>query len=448
MPEIALPPEPKPAPPAPTPSPAPTPPPTPTPAPPKGEDPFADLDSQYATEAKAAMEAPTTAPTAPQAPAKASEQPKAPVTAKPAVEAVKPVQTAPKQLREELERTKTELKTKTDSLTDLQAKITDYEVRGKDTAALAERATKLEQQIAQLEQDNRMLRHEVSPEFKKQYDDRFEQAADEARQEVQTLPAGSKKVDPATGEAAWQSDRLANWDRDFGSLYPLPYIEAKARAKEVFGEEWERVMTHYNELHKIQRERERALKTERDTWQTKEKERQAESARQREAFNASWQKVNQDLQERVEDYRDIDPADKEVVDARQKGYQIFDAQPQTFQQKIVKDAHIRHRVAAFGPHEDQMKRAKRRTGCTQRIHEGAGIRATGKDTKTSQLRSTATGRRLGNSGETGTQLGSVSGECLASGWYPIVTQHGFVTLIKLFPLFHRSAVHRALIWRQ
>lgn len=275
----------------------------------------------------------------------------------------------PKQLRDELARTQTELKTRNSRLTDLEAKIADYERRGKDTSALAEQASKLQERINELESDNRMLRQEASPEFKKQHDDRIAQVAEDAKAEVESFQVGRYETNE-DGETHFQPSGNASWDRDFATLYQLPYVEAKNRAKAIFGDEWERVMFHYQELHRMQRDRDRALETERSTWRERETEQRAKMAQQREQFISAFKETSQNLADSVSDYKDADPEDKEVISARQNGYKVFDAAPQTLQQKIVKDAHIRHMVAAFWPMQIKLRRLEDENASLKQELEG------------------------------------------------------------------------------
>src|SRR5207253_11258826 len=100
---------------------------------------------------------------------------------------------APAELRTELERVKGELKPKTESLSSLESKIADYEKRGKDTEALVKRHADLERSIANKDAEIRALKHEASPEFKQKYDLPYNQRAEDAKQEIETLQVGQWK---------------------------------------------------------------------------------------------------------------------------------------------------------------------------------------------------------------------------------------------------------------
>lgn len=245
----------------------------------------------------------------------------------------------PKELRAELDRVKTELKNKEGAYATLEAKIADYERKGKDTTALTERLSTLEKQIETKDSEIRALKQEASPEFKKKYDEPFNRLAERAKSVVQKIQV----TDEAAGTV-----RPATWG-EFSQIYSLDEFSALRQAKETFGEDGAQVaMSYYRELHRLDDDRQVALAEEKEQWKERETAEQANQIKTREEIARLWLETNASLAEKVDDYHDS-PDDKELVDARNRALAIFDAQPKTFKEKLVKDAHNRQRVAAFAP---------------------------------------------------------------------------------------------------
>lgn len=271
-----------------------------------------------------------------------------PVSLKPADKIpVKPVNQGPKELRERLATVETELETERKSQADLKKKITDYEAKGKDTDSLRATLEASQRETESLRAENRALKQEVSPEFKKQYDEPFERAADYASSIVKSVT----KLDGTQ----------ADFEKDFAPLYQLSqanYGKAAQQARELFGDDAApMIMDQVRELRRLDIQKARALEDEKKGWKEKIEAEKGLRVQQREQFQDAWKKVNADLQNTVDEYRDpVD--DKEAVGLRQKGYQIFDAEPKTPREQLLKGAHVRHRVAAFLPNQLQISRLK------------------------------------------------------------------------------------------
>ncbi len=84
---------------------------------------------------------------------------------------------------------------------------------------------------------------------------------------------------------------------------------------------------------------------------------EAEAMARQTNIKIAWEKLNKDLSETNEDYRS--PAnDKELEELRNEGYRLFDGKASTPEQRMIKNAHIRQRVAAFAPNQVTIKRLK------------------------------------------------------------------------------------------
>lgn len=350
---------PAPAAPAASPPPAPTPPPTPAPAaapppsspgpdlPQGGEpNPFAEIDAAWAR--VEGTPAPGAPPAAPAAPAQPAGEPAKPAATPAAAKPPGAVQPAP-ELRKEYDRLKGEHAALSTKAAELERKIAEAESRGKDTEALKARLTQVEKERDDLRGELRTARQEVSPEFKEKFDKPYDEAAEYARYEVQQLTV----TDLRTSE-----QRPATFE-DFVNLYKMPSAERAAAIEAMFGPAAGLVNGHITTLKQLEFKRSRALEEERKNAAERAKADEGARLHQMEQVNAAWNKVNSDISQKVEGYHDS-PDDAESAALRQKGYQIFDSQPATLRERIVRDAHIRQRAAAFSPLMLQNQRLKAR----------------------------------------------------------------------------------------
>lgn len=346
MPETLTPPSPpsSAAPAAPSPSPNATPSPAPSPSPDAGDtqDPFAmELETKFAK---------ANADLSPNEPAKpAPKAPEAPATPpKPAPQPPK-VEAGPKALREELDRTKAELKANAEAKASLEAKIKEYDSKGKDTESLLARLKARDEEFEKLQGEIRALKQEASPEFKEKYETPFNRAADYATEVVKSI----LKTDGTP----------ADFEKDFVPIYRLAgtnYGRAAAEARELFGDDAApAIMDQVRELRRLEVQKNRAFEDEKKGWAEKQKAEEGRKVQEREHRSMLKKKVREDLRNSVETYRDpVD--DKELAEARNKGYAIFDREESDPRTQLVKDEHIRHRVAAFGPNQLQIKRLQAR----------------------------------------------------------------------------------------
>jgi hypothetical protein len=247
----------------------------------------------------------------------------------------------PKELRDRLDRAFADRDALAQKHTLLEKKLADAEAKGKDTAALAARAAELEKAVAERDAEIRMHRQEASPEFKAKYEAPFNEAAEYAKQVVAQLTVtGEDEVgNPTTRPAKWE---------DFASLYNEPFNKAIEKATAMFGPSAQVVINHLTELHRLDYVKNNALQAERANAQARMKEEDGKRVQSQEASAAAMARLNEELPQKFEAYRDP-PEDKELADARAKGFAIFDAPPASPQQAMIKFAHIRQRAAAHGP---------------------------------------------------------------------------------------------------
>jgi predicted nucleic acid-binding Zn-ribbon protein len=345
MSELANPPAPAPAPApaAPPPSPAPAPAPSPFPAatPPAdtGPDPFLEADKPF-LDAIAKVDGQP--PAAPAAPKGGTPPPKPAAAAPKPADKPKPDEKGSRgpapELRKQYETLKAEHEAVKGKIPELEAKIADWERKGKDTEALQGRLQAMEKEKAELRAQLFVYDQTKSPEFIQRFQQPFNDAADMARDEIMTLEY--KNDDETTRQATWD---------DFAKIYTtMSPSQAVTELRERFGASADLAIGHYRELTRIARIRDRAAADLRQNAEARMKEYEQRQATEKEQRTGLLGRVTKELAERVPEYHD-DPADTEASSARKQGYELFDRDPQTPREAILKDAHVRHRFAAYSP---------------------------------------------------------------------------------------------------
>lgn len=337
-------------PPAPTPTPAPSPSPSPAPSPSVSDNPFAEIDKVFKDAGHPGIDLSKEKPGAPKEDPKPEPKPEPDPKVKPEGEKRKP-----ENFRIELDRVKNELKSATDQRSALEKRIAEFEAKGKETAAMVARHEQLEKQIEALKAENRSIRFEASDEYKKDYEAPYNLSVGRAKLTVEKLNVLDE---------AGQPFRKGNFN-DFVRLYqqyredPAGAIE---RATTLFGQHGSQIIQrHIEDVDNRETSKGVRLAEEQEQWDAKSKADTARQVESREKIASAWATINKELHENTEEYHDpVD--DSELSDLRQKGYQTFDAPIQTMQQKLVKDAHIRQRVAAFGPNQLTISRLKKKVG--------------------------------------------------------------------------------------
>ncbi len=233
------------------------------------------------------------------------------------------------------------------SLQTLQAKIRDYEAKGQDTQKLVERQTILEKELEAARAEVRVIKQEADPKFVETYRKPFDDAAAYAKHVVEQLNVLDENKDPL---------RQAKFE-DLQQLYNMPINKASAVARSMFGDDSQTIINHLNELHRLDYNYQNALRNERANAAQRAKEEEGKAVAAREQIKSAYERVNHDLAETVEDYRD-QPDDKEATEMRNKGYAIFDHKPENIEKAVVKNAHVRQMVAAFFPMKLQITRLR------------------------------------------------------------------------------------------
>lgn len=331
---------------APTSAPAAAPSPTPS-----GGDDHARLEAAFSKSEFADAPEPKAEPAAPAAAKPAEPKPSTPAKSaaktpevRPPAESKDTPKDGPKALRDELERVRTENATFKKTSEEMALKIKEGEARGKDMEALKARLEQRDKEFEAMQGELRALKREASPEFKKQYEEPFQRAANQAERLMKRIqkPDGT----PATFD-------------EFASIYQtakVNYGRAVGAARELFGDDQApAVMDQVRELDRLETAKAEAFEAEKKGWEEREKAEQGRKVQEREQDAATWQKINEDLKNSVEDYRDpVD--DAELAAARANGQSLYDHEPKSKQEHLLKFAHIRHRLGAYEAQKLQIAR--------------------------------------------------------------------------------------------
>ena len=164
--------------------------------------------------------------------------------------------------------------------------------------------TALMASIQELKKKNEQLTGEISsrdfsksPDFQTKYEKPFNDAANHGKKIVESL-----QVTDAEGNA-----RAADWKKDFAPIFSLPRPAARARAKEMFGEDAGDVMAQYDKLHELQDSKEQALAE----WQTGATERDQQ---QRAQTLVRQQNISQAFDLVTKNFMESDPEFQEKPD--------------------------------------------------------------------------------------------------------------------------------------
>jgi uncharacterized coiled-coil protein SlyX len=263
----------------------------------------------------------------------------------------------------------------------LEAKIKEYEATGKDITKLSEQLAARDKEREALQAELRALKHESSPEFKKQYEKPFNDAAEETRDLITQLTTVEAMGD--NGEIV--TARPATWD-DFVSIFTLPYGAAYGQAKKVFGEHAGIVMQQYVSLQSLKRTKDRALQEERTNFKQREEQEAARRTGEIEVIKSTVHKVRQEVIEAGGESYAPDPKDQEEASIATEADTLFDAKPATLQQRIVKDAHLRAKVRGYylaqhrlGKAQARIKELESAVAALKGNGPGPGRRPTGSD---------------------------------------------------------------------
>jgi len=253
----------------------------------------------------------------------------------------------PKELKEHNEKLLNELKEERRIRQELEKKYSDAESKGKDTAKLAAQIAAKEKEISEIKGELSAARFSVDDTFQKTYVAPLARKVESVKSRI-----GQFKVIVGTDEATNEvKTRQATFD-DVMSLYNMTEADALEASHRLFGPvHSQAINSHLSQLHDLADKRDFALQEERGAWEKQAQERETTKLREKEAIGQMWEKVNSDLTTKHPEWFGENPDDPEGNELLREGYRLVDSAYNgdnlTPQQKVILDANIRNRAAAF-----------------------------------------------------------------------------------------------------
>jgi regulator of replication initiation timing len=221
-------------------------------------------------------------------------------------------------------------------------------------------ATMLTQKVAQLEgtikqYEGALATHvfEQSPKYKTEFEKPYMDARNEAYGDMAQLAVNMKGPDDEEGKPTVTQRQATK--RDFDAIYALPRIQARRAAKELFGEDSDIVMKHYDTVGGLANKALKVLNEHKTTYAQQMQQSQNQTRTQQLAVEQAWRTTNEAISgdpKRQEDWG-TPKDDPESAEALTKGFGIadlfFSKERDAMQpaQRIAFDANIRHRIAGF-----------------------------------------------------------------------------------------------------
>lgn len=273
---------------------------------------------------------PVTTDKEPPKPADKPTPPPKPPEAKPRVESkpepkaeapkADPFANAPKQLRERLQQLEGELgKTKTEKQAEidrLNARVREYENKPSLTPEMEKKMQAAEERASKLEAELYANDYRQSPEFKSQFEGRWNKAYKDATDEVSGLTV--KFMD---GEENKERPAVK---QDFDRILALPYAEQSRAARLAFGEDSSVVLTHRNNLRGIETSAEEAIASRKADFDKKKSEFVRGQEETTKNFNRTYQDSDREIVAAHPKFFGDDPDDPKSNEQYQKGLTFVD----------------------------------------------------------------------------------------------------------------------------
>lgn len=241
----------------------------------------------------------------------------------------------------------------------LQTKYDELNGRVPQTEAerkqLAEKLAGIEKAHAALQEEVKFYNYERSSDYKTNYEKPYHDAIARAHRDMGELIAyeedRSQPADETTGKYPVKERKAT--PQDFDEVYSQPLGLAARLAAKKFGTEAAAiVLQHRKDIRQLGEKAVAALQEWKDKGAQREKDNATQNVQITERRNGLWAQVNKDIQEKDKDIFGERADDKGWNDALAKGSAMADnyfsdrsAMP--MEQKVVFDAHVRNRVAAF-----------------------------------------------------------------------------------------------------
>lgn len=218
---------------------------------------------------------------------------------------------APEKFRKAYEESAKELEARDKKIAEFEAKIKAIEGKKVETPADTKLIEEYQGRIKALEQDLAQSSYERSPEFKRNYVEKWNNTYKSAVEEVKSLMVGE-------GVGDERKERPAT-EADFRAILKMETKDQGPAARRLFGDSADVILTHRNDLRRIEREGQEALAHAKETHETQSKEQQLASQKQQETYERSKQDAENELRTKWPQFFGDDPADEEVTQALNGG---------------------------------------------------------------------------------------------------------------------------------
>jgi len=270
---------------------------------------------------------------------------------------------------------------------ELKQKFEEAQKRGGgDVEAFTKRSQELESEIKTLRGKIAERDYSQHPEFIDKFEKPFQSAAAYGKKIVDSLEVNEPDGNGGT------KPRAASWEKDFAPLYQLPRGAARARAKELFGDDAPTVMAEYDKIHQLDEAKSGALKQWSSTADEREQTTRAETLRRAQEATTAFNSAIKDMTE-AEPLFKPNPEDPDEVEMFKKSQDVVDTAylnraKLSPQEQLVYDAAIytraralplvMHRLAAANAMVKELEerisgKAASRSGATRQPAPPAGI---------------------------------------------------------------------------
>lgn len=223
--------------------------------------------------------------------------------------------------------------------------------------ALAARLADIEKNFNETSEQIKYLNYERSSEYKDKYETPYRKAASAAYEAVKQLTVTEPDpTQPPNQDGSHPTRERPATEADFDEIYQLPLGPAAKLASKKFGPELVgTMMQHWHNIRTLAKDATNALKDWKEKASQREKAESDQKTIQEGQIQEAWTTVNKRMSE---DPRGADlwaevKDDKEINEAIGQGFALADRRfsndyaKMSQMEKIVLDASIRHRVAAF-----------------------------------------------------------------------------------------------------
>lgn len=240
----------------------------------------------------------------------------------------------------------------------MQTKYSDLEQRVPKTEAekkqLADRLTELEKRYNETLSELNFANYERSPEYKEKYEKPYVDAVNNAYQEISELTVTEEdRTQPADENGVYPTKERQATKSDFDQIYQLQLGPATKLAAKKFGPEAVSiVMAHRAKIRDAAKAAVGALNQWKESAAKRAQEQETQTIQTKQRVEGLWTQVNNDIRSKNKDLFDERPNDSAWNEEFKKGTAMADAyfsdrSNQPVEQRIIFDAHVRNRIAAF-----------------------------------------------------------------------------------------------------